>query len=51
MDNTKIIKCSGKCVSNFQDTTYGKGLRVGNLTQKGTKDKAIYRCTVCKSMN
>lgn len=37
--SVKILACS--CTSEFQDRTYGRGMRVHNLAVKG------YRCTVC----
>ena len=40
---TDLIKCT--CVSEFQDKTYGAGIRVGNLTSSGQ-----LRCTVCKAV-
>ena len=36
---TKVMFCS--CTHKFQDSQYGKNLRVHNLGPKG------YRCTVC----
>lgn len=37
------------CQHEYQDKKYGMGVRVANLTQKGTGsvDKRILRCTVC----
>ena len=43
MENTKILKC--KCESQFQDETYGKGMRVHNIHQKEGKKAS---CTVCE---
>jgi len=40
---TKVMQCS--CQSEFQDATYGKGMRVFNET--GKDGKGGYRCTVC----
>ena len=40
---TKIMQCS--CQSEFQDATYGKGMRVFN--EIGKDGKGGYRCTVC----
>ena len=37
---TSRLRCT--CVSAFQDSVYGKGIRVHNGTSKG------YRCTVCQ---
>lgn len=44
-----IKKCNNNCPPHeFQDNTYGKGMRVMNLaTKKGSKDKPVYRCTIC----
>lgn len=39
-----ILKCS--CKHEFQDRTYGKGMRVFNET----KIKDRFRCTVCVSL-
>ncbi len=39
---TKDKQCN--CVSEFQDKTYGKGIRAHNETAKGLK------CTVCGSV-
>ena len=41
---TKLIRCN--CVSEFQDKTYGKGIRVANRNQGG-KQKMGSTCTVC----
>ena len=40
-----------QCKNDFQDSTYGKGVRVANLTEKGTGDSSvrIVRCTVCST--
>lgn len=40
---TKILQCS--CQSEFQDVTYGKGMRVFN--EIGKDQNSGYRCTVC----
>ena len=42
-----ILKCS--CINEFQDKTYGKGMRVFN--PMGFNGKSGYRCSVCKSLN
>lgn len=39
----KKCNCSGTPAADFQDKTYGKGMRVMNLDYK----KTSYRCTVC----
>lgn len=39
MSKTKLSTCT--CVSAFQDSENGRGLRVHNQTAKG------FRCTVC----
>jgi hypothetical protein len=38
---TSKIKCD--CFSDFQDLTYGKGIRLHNYTKAGK-----LRCTICK---
>lgn len=38
------MKCS--CHSEFQDRTYGPGMRVFNPMGKGSQDSG-YKCTVC----
>jgi hypothetical protein len=40
---TKIVSCT--CKHEYQDTKYGKGKRVANLSEK----HGFYRCTVCSS--
>lgn len=40
---TKIKPCS--CVHDYQDTVYGKGMRVHN--EMASKDPSKFRCTVC----
>lgn len=42
---TKVMHC--KCDHDFQDKKYGRGLRVHNRTEKGSR--TIYRCTVCNN--
>ena len=42
MSGTVIKKCENNCKHEFQDKTYGKGIRVHNIG----KDKAV--CTVCE---
>ena len=41
---TELIKCT--CKSEFQDKTYGQGIRVGNTTSSSQ-----YRCTVCGTVS
>jgi len=41
---TELIKCT--CKSEFQDKTYGYGIRVGNCTSSSQ-----YRCTVCGTVS
>lgn len=43
-----ILRCN--CTNPYQDKTYGKGLRVANLTSKGNDATPSYRCTVCENM-
>ena len=38
-----IKRCENDCRSEFQDKTYGKGMRVMNKCKLGTS----LRCTVC----
>ena len=40
MTGTGIVRCN--CASPFQDETYGKGMRLANVTRTGQ-----FRCTVC----
>lgn len=42
---TSIKKCS--CKNKYQDSKYGVGNRVTNLTNKTAGSKTISRCTVC----
>ena len=42
-----IKHCS--CVNEYQDEKYGKGNRVHNECKGATKDKHVYRCTVCSN--
>lgn len=47
---TYRIKC--KCQHNFQDKTYGVGVRVANPTSKQFPDGSLdVRCTVCNSVH
>ena len=41
MAESKIMRCT--CTHEFQDATYGKGMRVMNPIKDGTG----YRCSVC----
>ena len=43
---TKILMCS--CKHEFQDKTYGKGMRVHNSFKPKETGRAHYRCTVCR---
>ena len=41
---TSKVKCDGlNCISEFQDKTYGKNIRLHNYTKAGK-----LRCTVCE---
>lgn len=41
-----ILRCT--CKHDFQDKTYGSGMRVHNpCPPKGKTDDPKYRCTVC----
>jgi len=42
MSKTTVLRC--KCTSEFQDITYGKGMRLHNITQDGKKAS----CTICE---
>jgi len=42
-----ILKCN--CKHEYQDKKYGKGERVHNECQS-TKNKGLYRCTVCGNL-
>lgn len=45
IDQTQIMKC--ECPHEFQDKTYGRGLRVHNpAPQKGASPQRV-RCSVC----
>ena len=43
-NNTVIKRCT--CEHKYQDSVYGRGLRVHNSNQKGDE----YSCTVCGSV-
>lgn len=48
-----VIKC--KCPSTtpaaqYQDTTYGIGMRVANKTEKGDQQSTDVRCTICNQV-
>jgi len=43
----RILHCH--CKHLFQDTRYGKGRRVFNITGKSGTSYNTYRCTVCKA--
>ena len=44
-DKTKIKECV--CDHKFQDSRYGKRMRVMNPTMKESGQKQQFRCTVC----
>ena len=45
-----VKKCKENCKSEYQDKTYGKGMRAMNPT--GAKSgSGAYRCTVCGTIN
>ena len=46
---TARVPC--KCAHEYQDTRYGKGVRVMNATEKQNENKVDVRCTVCKSVH
>jgi len=35
--------------AQYQDVTYGKGMRVHNETDKRVGTKQVYRCTICEN--
>lgn len=45
MAETKEIKCT--CTHEYQDKTYGKGIRVANVKRGNEKSKGGAYCTVC----
>lgn len=45
MESTKILPCT--CEHEFQDNTYGKGMRLHNVSQGGTNKGIVAFCTVC----
>lgn len=46
--DTKIVDCGGdKCISEFQDKTYGKNKRVANHASSKGAMKCRYRCATC----
>ena len=45
MSTTAVLKCN--CVHKTQDLIYGKSMRVHNLTNLGTGNQMVWRCTVC----
>lgn len=45
MAECKIMKCD--CKHDFQDSVYGKGMRVFNPQGKGKDQGEEYICTVC----
>lgn len=47
---TARVPC--KCTHEFQDKTYGAGVRVMNATEKRPDENKIgVRCTVCKTIH
>lgn len=45
MAESKILKCT--CKHEFQDKTYGPGMRVFNPIGKGSSQGDNYVCSVC----
>lgn len=45
---TEIKKCKSNCKNEFQDQTYGPGMRVMNSTR--AKIGGNFRCTVCRTV-
>ena len=48
MNKTKVIRCN--CKHEFQDKTYGEGMRVHILKQKDAQ-QGNWACTVCGLIN
>ena len=48
MATTVILPCN--CKSEFQDTRYGKGMRLFNISQKKGEKSPKKKCTVCNSI-
>jgi hypothetical protein len=46
MDKTQLVQC--KCTNEYQDKTYGKGMRVTTpKNSEQAKKHFVVRCTVC----
>jgi hypothetical protein len=45
--STVIKPCT--CTNKYQDTRYGKGMRVHNSGKPKSSSGELWRCTVCKS--
>ena len=46
-----ILSCDKKCIHEFQDEKYGKGMRVHNPCGKSASvGQQNYRCTVCANV-
>lgn len=43
--------CTDGAAAKFQDTKYGKGVRVANVTLKGDVKNRDVRCTVCGTVH
>jgi len=43
-DDAPVLR---KCISEFQDATYGKGMRVANAAEGKGARKGNYNCSVC----
>jgi hypothetical protein len=44
---TELLRCT--CEHPYQDTIYGKEIRVHNLVAAAKSVMLIWRCTVCQS--
>lgn len=49
MSGTTKVNCT--CKHEYQDKTYGPGVRIANGTAKGTDTTREVRCTVCSKMH
>lgn len=46
-NGTAKVNC--KCVNEYQDKKYGKGVRIANSTAKQDNTTGVVRCTVCSA--
>jgi hypothetical protein len=45
--NTAVKRCT--CKHEYQDKRYGKGMRLHNECQGGSRNTPGWRCTVCET--